>query len=288
MIQSLESIRQQTYPNIEHIIIDDGSVDGSADKIKEWINSKGYDCRFIRHEKNKGLSYTLNESIGLAKGEFWTVLATDDYILPERTELFVNYLQSNTGKSVVVSDSLFVDDRSQVLVRDGTDSFLKFYTRERSGFSMKEFGSYESLLAGNYIPSSFMIRKKVFDEVGLYNTRLSVEDWDMWLRISRRLEIGYIPRQLTFYRLHAANSIHNDYRITRGLMYTFLNQYSYCKMAGLTSTFKKLFERNMLLSLFKKPRLTFYFFRHSPFPLFIKTLGKRAVNKIFKRKRLHV
>ena len=77
IIESLDSIRNQIYPNIEHIIIDDCSKDGSVLRIKEWISKHNYKCLFIQHNINKGISFTLNEGITLAKGEFISILPNE-------------------------------------------------------------------------------------------------------------------------------------------------------------------------------------------------------------------
>ena len=94
---SIQSVIDQTYQNIELIIIDDGSKDGSVEKIQEMIPA----CqeRFIRfefrHRLNKGLSATLNEALEWCQGIYYSAIASDDMMLPEKTKLQVEFLKEN-------------------------------------------------------------------------------------------------------------------------------------------------------------------------------------------------
>lgn len=207
IIESLNSIREQTYQNIQHIIIDDCSTDNSVEKITEWIKLYNYKCIFIRHEMNKGISFTLNESISLSNGEYWSPLATDDVATPNRTEEFIEFLKKNPNHSMVCSDCLLIDKDSNPIVKNGSSSFLKFHSGFRnSPILPKEIGTFKSLLKGNYIPGSILIKKSAFNSVGLFDTNLIMEDWDMWLRISNLYPIGYIDLPLTKYRFHDSNT----------------------------------------------------------------------------------
>ncbi len=213
IIQSLESIKNQTYPNIQHIIIDDCSTDDSAEKIQKWIDANDYRCEFIRHEKNKGISFTQNESIDLTKGEYWTSVATDDFIEPARTEVFVKYLIEHRETNMITSDCKLVNEESREIQLSSGQYFLNFFYSPDFNRTIEQFGTYETLLKGNYIPSSIMIRANVFDRVGKFDTNLKVEDWDMWLRISQVSKIAFIDQPLTFYRYHDNNTIkHLDTR----------------------------------------------------------------------------
>lgn len=210
VIESLNSIKYQEYPNIEHIIIDDSSTDNSAALIEEWIVANNHQCIFIKHERNQGISKTLNESIKLAKGVYWTPLATDDVMKPKRTSTFVDYLESNEEVNMVVSDTLIINDSSVQSSIEGEVSFTKYHTRDFIKFDFNfNYGTHQSLLIGNYIAASLMIRKSVFDVVGVFDSKFKMEDWDMWLKISRKSRIHYIDRQLSLYRYHGQNSNSN-------------------------------------------------------------------------------
>lgn len=241
ILESLNSVRNQTYKNIRHIIFDDCSKDDSAYKIRKWIDDNEYDCIFIEHKTNKGISYTFNEFLEMAEAPYISSLATDDYIMPERTELFVDYLEQNPDDLMVVSDCILVDDHSEIIASQ--PSFLTHYTMNRDDdpLAPEHFGTYSSLLRGNYIPSSIMVRKKAFDLAGNFNTSLKVEDWDMWLRISQKRKIALYPRPLTYYRFHESNSIRNLDQMYKYSFLTFLEQEKTCTTPELKAIFKEAF-----------------------------------------------
>lgn len=211
VIESLESIRRQTYQNIEHIIIDDCSTDDSVEKIEGWIKSNNYKCIFIKHEKNKGLSATLNESISISSGEFWSSLATDDIADPVRTEIFIDFFLQKKEYYMICSDCCLINEASEKINKNGTSSFLKYYSGYINSFYRDKIGTFESLVEGNYIPGSLMIKKSVFQKIEMFDEHLRMEDWDMWLRISNLHKIGYNDKQLTQYRFHNSNTIGSSY-----------------------------------------------------------------------------
>lgn len=240
VIQSLETVKNQTYSNVHHIIIDDASTDNSVFLIENWIKENNYQCTFIKHLHNKGISSALNESINLATGTYWTCVATDDYLHPERTEKFVAYLTENPDMGMVASDMQIVNDSGKEILINNTSGFLQNRTSYHPNFTSQQFGSYDSLLFDNYMPGSIMVKTSVFKNIGLYNENLQMEDWDMWLRISAKYKIGFINEPLAYYRKHTHNSI-NFYpqKMRRSMFETFLNQKQFC----YSNNKKEIFER---------------------------------------------
>jgi alpha-1,3-rhamnosyltransferase len=285
VIESLESIRAQTYTNLEHIIIDDCSTDNSVSVIEDWIKATGYKCIFIKHEVNKGISFTLNESIRLAKGEFWTPLATDDYIRPERTEKFVEYLLEHPEVNMVVTDAISVDERGTEVERAGTLSFLEFYKRFNPKFSWDDFGTYESLLYGNYIPGSLMMRRSIFETIGFFPEHFKLEDWDMWLRVSREGPIALLNETLTSYRWHPGNSVANP-KLLNNVLQTFLNQKSYCLANNKAELFNAAYQYyfNQMFSPIKYFSTSMMFLKGNNVSLFAKSFAGKIKNHL-KRKR---
>lgn len=227
IIESLNSIRNQRYPNIEHIIIDDASTDESVTLIEDWIDSNNYKCTFIKHEKNQGISKTLNESIVLAEGKYWSPLATDDFIHEDRTTRFVEYLENHVSTVMVASDCSCVDEDSKLIEKNGTTSFLTYYTSNRDDINEETFGTYKTLLRGNYMPGSIMIRKQNLIDIGKFPENMKLEDWDTWLRISAKSRIAYIKDKLTFYRWHNSNSIITG-NFLKDYINTLLKQKEFC------------------------------------------------------------
>ena len=285
IIESLDSIRLQTYSNMEHIIIDDCSKDRSAELIEEWIKMYDYPCTFIRHTKNEGVGATMNKSIDMAKGYYWTALATDDVAKPERTQVFVDFMESAPAVNMVTSDCTFIDEHSKPVERSGTSSFLTYYTQGLKNFSAGSFGFYEQLLLGNHIPSSTLFRTDIFKKAGKFQPGLVMEDWEMWLRISRFGRIEFIPAPMTLYRFHPSNSFQNLREMEWAKAKTILDQHQYCKKNGLSKAYNRAYTENLFFSPFRHPYLTARVMLSGPVHLYIAEVFRRATTKVFKKKK---
>ena len=132
--ETIESIINQTYKNIELIVIDDGSKDNSVEAIKEMIPAceKRFPRFEFRHRENKGLSATLNEMVDWAEGKYFTGCASDDIMLPSKISLLVEKLESSDDSySVAFGDAIFIDDNSNEVFIDRKTGE---YTTEENGF----------------------------------------------------------------------------------------------------------------------------------------------------------
>ena len=93
IIQCLDSIKDQTYPNIQWIVVDDGSKDGSQELLKEKQNYYGYELYL---QENKGLSATLTDMIkNYGKGKYVACCASDDAWLPDKIKIQVEYMEEH-------------------------------------------------------------------------------------------------------------------------------------------------------------------------------------------------
>ncbi len=196
--ECLTSILNQTYPNIELIIIDDRSGDDSVPAIKSWIDEHHYSCRFIEHQTNLGLTATLNEALSLIRGDYYHPISCDDVIMPEKTIVQVEtFLQSTTRYAVVYSDIITINESSEII----SDSVFQF--RGWTGPAMIPSGYiFRELSKECIIPApSVMIDSTIAKNYG-YDESLELEDWDLWLRISKDHPIKGIPNRLVKYRIH--------------------------------------------------------------------------------------
>ncbi|MDD2365371.1 MAG: glycosyltransferase [Desulfuromonadaceae bacterium] len=206
----LDSVLEDGYTRIEIIIIDDGSKDNSKELAREWFNKQDKNLleRFeIESRPNKGVTRTLNELVCKARGEYITLLASDDYLLKDGISTRLDYLQKNSSKYAVFGDSVVVDDSGIVT--------------HNSGIADLNGGKIECLIDEKLLPieliynwcvpgPGFMARRELYDIVGLYDETLTVEDWDMYLRIMARNFLGFTPHQVAAYRYHGDNSILNS------------------------------------------------------------------------------
>lgn len=207
IVHCLNSIRDDSYPNKEIIIIDDGSKDLSASVVQEWYRTHRDSLAFgftFKQRENRGVTKTLNELIGLAKGEFIVVLASDDYLLPGGIEARLKYLAEHPGKLAVFGDSVVVDNEGQTVHLSGISDLYKGC----SGYlKYDELQAIELIMNWAVPGPGFMARHELYEIVGLYDESLTVEDWDMYLRIASRRALGFISVPVAAYRYHGANSV---------------------------------------------------------------------------------
>jgi len=197
---SIQSVIDQTYENIELIIIDDGSKDNSVIKIREMTEL--CENRFVRFEfrsrPNKGLSSTLNEALEWASGEYFSSLASDDQMFNYKTSVQINYLENNRCYAAVFGGVQLIDEKNIKLE--------KVVSKARA-YSFDDIIMHKhSLLA----PTQ-MIRMKNIRKTGGYKPNMFIEDWYMWLLLSREANIFNMDEVFAFYRKHDAN-ISKDFR----------------------------------------------------------------------------
>lgn len=206
----LDSILEDGYPRIEIIIIDDGSKDDSVALAQQWYAEQEPE-RIIRFElksrPNRGVTRTVNELIAKVHGDYLVFLASDDYLLPGGITARLEYLRLHPAKLAVFGDSIVVDDCGSKTHDSGIVGLYGGHI---------EFLVREDLLAVELIYNwcvtgpGFMAYRKLFDQIGLYDESLTVEDWDMYLRIAARGLLGFIPSPVAAYRYHGGNSVLNE------------------------------------------------------------------------------
>jgi glycosyltransferase involved in cell wall biosynthesis len=184
--QAIESILCQTYEDYEFIIINDGSTDDTAAIIRKYNDAR---IRYYE-QKNQGLPETLNRCIELAQGKYLARQDADDISLPQRFEKQVTFLEDYPECGMVGTwAEIWINEKktSRIHKHPSDDLTLKF----------------DLLLNNSFVHSSIMIRKAVFNEIGLYTTdksRQPPEDYELWSRVARKFGIANIPEVLQIYR----------------------------------------------------------------------------------------
>lgn len=199
--EAIRSVLTQDYPNIELVVIDDGSSDGTPELAEQY----GHRVKVLR-QRNAGPAAARNRGIAEASGEFIAFLDADDVWLPGKVALQVQYLQDHPDVGVVFG--AFVrwhcqPDGSFSAPLSATNTACKEFelVPEHSGWV------YTALLFDNVIHIiTAMIRRTVVEEVGNMNESLSTgEDYDFWLRVSQEFRADKLTRTLAYYRMHAAS-----------------------------------------------------------------------------------
>lgn len=172
--KSIQSIIYQDYKNIEYIIVDGSSTDGSIDLINKY---RDYISKFIS-EPDNGLYYAMNKGLDLATGDVITFLNSDDF-----------YINNN-----IISDiaNIFLKENINFLYADllilSKHSNLRF-SRYYSGFK-----SLNNLAKYGLMPPhpTFFISREVYNSIGFFNTKFTIAaDFDLFVRISQYSDLRY-------------------------------------------------------------------------------------------------
>jgi glycosyltransferase involved in cell wall biosynthesis len=172
--EAVLSVLDQDYQDKEIIIIDDGSTDGSFEEVR------GFSLRYV-WKQNGGISSARNIGIDISNGEFIAFLDVDDL-----------WKKGKLTKQVqtMIENQIDISYTDEIWVRNGERLNQRDRHRKYSGLI------FERCLPLCIIsPSSVVIKRKVFDEVGLFDEDLPVcEDYDMWLRITSRYPVLFIDK----------------------------------------------------------------------------------------------
>lgn len=200
--ESLDSIKFQSYRNIEILICDDFSEDKSVEIINDWIeNNSHLNITLIRHSENQGICKSLNELLTFSKGKYIITIALDDLMESDKVERHVKILEnSSPDEALVFSNAYLIDDRSVRYQNTFIPYFYKYLSIESGNF-------YEILLKDNFIPAMSCVTKSaLIKDIGGWDETLTFEDYDMWLRLSEKYNFIYDDYRSCSYRMHATNS----------------------------------------------------------------------------------
>lgn len=185
--EAVESILSQSFTDFEFIITNDGSTDGTLDILKEYA-AKDKRIQIVNNPKNIGLTKSLNEAILKARGEYIARMDADDISYPDRLKLQVEFFNSHPSYGLVGAWGIEIDDKGNEV--------------NRRKLPTKPEELMRALIIYNpFFHSSIMIRKSVFQEVGVYNGMWRyAQDYELYFRISTLYDIANLPIFLTAQR----------------------------------------------------------------------------------------
>lgn len=200
--ESLDSIKQQTFQDFEIVIWDDASKDNSVAVIERWISKNPHlKIQFVKNKTNQGICKSLNHCFELTKGKYIQILALDDKMLPWKLEQHVEILENSTERDALIFTDAYLINNESKLHQNRFIALHKVYLSIESG------NFYQELLIDNFIPAmSVMLKRKVIEEIGLWDEDLVYEDYDMWLRIAKKYDFIFADKPSVEYRFHEHNS----------------------------------------------------------------------------------
>lgn len=194
VVESLNSVLNQTYKNIELIIADDCSKDSSKKTIEDWLDNHP-NVLFIPNDTNLGNTKTFNKALQLAKGDYIIDLAADDVLIPDCVEkqinAFLNSEQKNLG-IVYGNAELISENNTHIRYYYEVDSEKKTLKKPATGDIYLAMLSQSSMICS----VSSMIKREVLEQLNGYDENLAYEDLDIWIRASRSYNFEFIDSVL--------------------------------------------------------------------------------------------
>ena len=201
IIESLESVKNETYPHIELIVLDDGSSDDSYEIAVDWIkkNSNSFVNCIVKKQENRGVCATMNILIGMVNGKYLTGLASDDKLISGSISKRVKYLEEHEDKLVVFADARSIDENSNILCNEYQKNIIN---ANKNALVCDKTRNSELILRWSVPGPVLLIEKKVYTQkyIGLYDESLIGEDRDFFLKCMSKNILGYIPDEVAEYR----------------------------------------------------------------------------------------
>ena len=194
--QALRSVVEQDYPNVELIVLDNGSTDGSADCIAAFIQSFP-SVRFIQNSYNAGLNRAFNQGLALAGGRYVIDLSADDVLLPGRVSKQVELFEQLTDSfAVVFSNAAYIDAQGRQ-----TGVHYPVNADGKACLPVPSGNVFRAVLDSYFICTpTMMMRRNVLNGLDGYDETLAYEDFDFWVRSSRIYHYAYLDEVLTLKR----------------------------------------------------------------------------------------
>jgi len=196
--EAIDSALNQTYKNVEIIVVNDGSTDNTEEIAKSY----GDKIRYFFKE-NGGVSSALNLGLREMKGEYFSWLSHDDVYCPEKIEKQIEYLKTFDSENVILySDHEVINEKSKV-----TDALIRDHR-------LLEKKSEYAVLRGCVNGNTLLIPKKAFDDYGFFDEKLRcAQDYAKWFEMMKTYKFLHISDILAKYRIHKTQETSNNPKV---------------------------------------------------------------------------
>lgn len=202
--ETLESVLNQTYKNLQIIVVDDCSTDNTAEIVKSYDDDR---IELYTLPKNFNISNANNECLHRAKGEYIAHIDSDDIWAEDKIEKQIKFLEENPQYGACFTHATLIDKTGRIFASgELPESFLTLFDREnmtQAGF-VRRFYDHSNFLCH----SSMVMRMSVYEKLGDHDLTLNkLHDYDYWIRMNFICPLYIYPEKLVFYRIwHANNS----------------------------------------------------------------------------------
>lgn len=240
--KAIESVLKQTYQNIEILVVDDGSTDNTKNTVERFNG-----VRYI-YQENQGLSAARNTGARFSAGDYILFLDSDDWLYPRGIETNVKHLVQHDKAAFVsgIYDAFYVDENTIC-----------------EGKHMVESDHYQHMLQCNYIGmiATVLFQQWVFNEFSYDTSLRNCEDYDLYLKITRKYPVYHHQGKIAAYRLHSQNMSSNIPLMLTGVLQVLKRQEENLqtaeeKLAYLTGTktWKEHYCKKLYLDLIRSRR----------------------------------
>ena len=182
----IQSVLNQSYPYIEHILVDGGSTDGTLDMLSSYQDKHPDRIKFIS-EPDKGAGEAANKGWRMAKGEIFGLLGSDDVYEPEAIMTVVEFFRANPDAYFVFGDCNVINEKGEVIGKSPA----------------KDFDLAAAINDSCCLPfTSAFYKREVIEKVGPWDTSLYANDLDYAIRVGKTFKIHWIKRVLSNFRIH--------------------------------------------------------------------------------------
>ena len=183
--EAIESVLNQTYKNIEIIIVDDGSTDNTLEVVASFDNKIVY-----IQQRNKGASSARNTGIKEASGEYVAFLDSDDMWIKNKLEKQIEFIKNDPEIGLLGTGCY-------EMINMGKMIYKKIFPAKNE-ILQKDLIKYNP-----FIQSSVIVEKDVFNDIDLYDEKFKEsEDYDLWLRIAQKYKVANLPEALVTKRYY--------------------------------------------------------------------------------------
>jgi glycosyltransferase involved in cell wall biosynthesis len=182
--ESLESCLEQTYTKLELLVVDDGSTDETPAILDQYRDSR---VVRLRHAQSRGLPEALNTGFAQSHGEYLTWTSDDNIYEPTAIGVMADYLERHPDIGLVYTDYWLIDEDGRII-------------------GEIRASEPDSLIERDCIGACFLYRRVVYETIGDYNPAARpAEDYEYWLRVSRRFTLAPLNQRLYRYRCHGGS-----------------------------------------------------------------------------------
>lgn len=244
--EAIKSAINQTYKNIEIIVVNDGSTDdGNTEKIAKKYKDK---IRYYSTKKNSGVATALNLAISKMNGQYFSWLSHDDVYYPYKISTQVEHLSYLDNKhTIIYGEWDFIDSQSKFI-----RSVKLHQTYSIDKLNTPLYPLFRGIIHG----CSLLIPKACFEQVGLFDQNLkTTQDYDLWFKFLRKFPIHFVPQPLLQSRIHKeqiSKNIPTAYQEDNNIWIRFMQEISQEEMRTISASIE-LFYKEMAAFLKKTP-----------------------------------